>query len=337
MRAFCLALAAAALLSGGCTKIASCKPHTVFVDLEFVGDALPRQSLFLTTTLVSPKSPTPVVKSFPLSHVIEQPHSSVEIDFPTGYPAGATLQVVVSYKTNAGAVITPVPPFFLASVTLNDTCEHTSIRVGQTTAVGDMGTTTDLAGDMAHNSLQCSGVVGYPDPPLVSQSTCLSVSQIALADIDGSGKLALLSNITGGLNFGPGTACWQPDLTTVNIATNPGNGVFAAPAPTLAGQNVGWFSLGDFNRDTKLDLVTAGDGSVDTIAVLLNKGDGNFAASKMYSSSRSGVSPAATAVGDLDGINGPDIVTSDASLNPDSVSVYLNNGDGTFCLPRPIT
>ena len=45
-----------------------------------------------------------------------------------------------------------------------------------------------------------------------------------------------------------------------------------------------------------------------------------------------GGTPLDVAVGDLDGRNGPDIVTS---LTDGSLAVQLNNGNGTFAAPHP--
>ncbi|MHC4209647.1 MAG: FG-GAP-like repeat-containing protein, partial [Planctomycetota bacterium] len=59
--------------------------------------------------------------------------------------------------------------------------------------------------------------------------------------------------------------------------------------------------------------------------MLLNQGDGIFAAAAAYAA---GHSPSSVAIGDLDGDNGPDLTVANRSGN--DVSVLLNQGDGTF-------
>ncbi|MHC4211372.1 MAG: right-handed parallel beta-helix repeat-containing protein, partial [Planctomycetota bacterium] len=61
------------------------------------------------------------------------------------------------------------------------------------------------------------------------------------------------------------------------------------------------------------------------VSVLLNQGDGTFAAAVAYAA---GAYPYSVAIGDLDGVNGPDLAV--ASFGSNELSVLLNQGDGTF-------
>src|SRR5262249_32411817 len=82
-----------------------------------------------------------------------------------------------------------------------------------------------------------------------------------------------------------------------------------------------------FNRDGKNDIVTANwDGTVGTVSVLLNKGNGMLAAAQNFAGP-AGV--AALATGDLNGDGNVDLVTMG-----DSLSVLLGKGDGTFGNPQ---
>ncbi len=91
-------------------------------------------------------------------------------------------------------------------------------------------------------------------------------------------------------------------------------------------------ATGDLDGDGDLDLVTA-NFHEGTISVLLNNGDGTFAADVKY---EAGFEPASVAIGDLDDDGDLDLVVSSgggADLNgylPGTVSVLLNAGDGTF-------
>jgi hypothetical protein len=87
-------------------------------------------------------------------------------------------------------------------------------------------------------------------------------------------------------------------------------------------------SLGDLNGDGKLDLIAAGGGS-STVSVLLNKGDGTFAAGRDYAT---GSFAQSVALADVDGDGSPDIATADNGAT--TVSVLLNRGDGSFQAKR---
>jgi len=64
--------------------------------------------------------------------------------------------------------------------------------------------------------------------------------------------------------------------------------------------------------------------------VLLRNGDGTFQPSATYATDGQTVSIAA---GDFNGDGKPDLVASDLSFQTYTVSVLLNNGDGTFQAP----
>ncbi len=59
--------------------------------------------------------------------------------------------------------------------------------------------------------------------------------------------------------------------------------------------------------------------------MLLNQADGTFAAAVAYAAGHGSTS---VAIGDLDGVNGPDLAV--VNVFSDDVSVLLNQGDGTF-------
>ena len=94
--------------------------------------------------------------------------------------------------------------------------------------------------------------------------------------------------------------------------------------------------------DGDLDLVTANNGflpnsivGVNSVCVLLGKGTGVFLPKTDYAT---GSRPRAVALGDVNGDGNLDIVTANQDGN--SVSVLLNNGDGTkrtgtFCIKPP--
>jgi len=112
------------------------------------------------------------------------------------------------------------------------------------------------------------------------------------------------------------------------LARNVGDGTFQA------GMNVGTgflpyaVSLGDFNGDGLLDLVSA-DISSSTLSVMLGNGDGTFQTRKSFAT---GTSPYSVTLGDFNGDGLLDLVSSDSSSS--TLSVMLGNGDGTFLARR---
>jgi hypothetical protein len=99
--------------------------------------------------------------------------------------------------------------------------------------------------------------------------------------------------------------------------------------PGLAGS--GSLAVGDFNHDGKLDLAVAQQASA-SVSILFGNGDGSFQPPVSYAV---GINPSWVAVGHFAGPESDDLaVTSQASpfesLLYGSVSVLLNNSDGTF-------
>jgi hypothetical protein len=71
-------------------------------------------------------------------------------------------------------------------------------------------------------------------------------------------------------------------------------------------------------------LATRGDNSA---SILINNGNGSFAAPVLYPT---GLDSWGVTTGDLDGDGDDDVAVTNADLRADTVSVLLNNGDGTF-------
>jgi FG-GAP-like repeat/FG-GAP repeat len=143
---------------------------------------------------------------------------------------------------------------------------------------------------------------------------------IAIGDLNGDGKPDLV------------TANWaDPDspTSTVSVFANRGDGTFGPRQDFATASGAASIAIADVNGDGASDVITSSGDSfgcayVETVSVLLNRGDGTFQPRSTYSV---GSCPY-LAVGDVNGDGAPDIVTAEGEDN--AVSVLLGNGDGTF-------
>jgi hypothetical protein len=147
-----------------------------------------------------------------------------------------------------------------------------------------------------------------------------AIKSLAIADVNGDGKLDLLVAKGGTSN-------------NVGVLLGKGDGTFQPVVDYDSGGNTALSVVAaDVNGDGKPDLLVGNqcdmsnncaDGSV---GVLLGNGDGTFQPVVNYGSGGSGVW--ALAVADVNGDGTPDLL--DASFFYNTLSVLLGNGDGTF-------
>jgi hypothetical protein len=148
---------------------------------------------------------------------------------------------------------------------------------------------------------------------------------IASGDFNGDGKTDLATvfpNCEGNSGCLPGDAV---------VLIGNGDGTFQSPVEYAVGLMPEYLAVGDFNGDSKRDIVVSNTTS-STISILLNRGDGTFQPHVDYTT---GANPVMIATGDFNGDGNLDIANSDGP----GLSVLLGNGDGTF-LPHvdyPIT
>lgn len=119
----------------------------------------------------------------------------------------------------------------------------------------------------------------------------------------------------------------QLGSATIGVFENNTDGTFATRVDIPAGNSPNYLASGDFDEDGFLDIVVSNSWPDldNTLSVILNNGDGTFAAPTPYSA---GGNPGDVVVADFDGDNNLDLATRN---NYDSfISVFYGNGDGTF-------
>lgn len=171
-----------------------------------------------------------------------------------------------------------------------------------------------------------------------SGACCISSSATILLG-NGAGNFAVsgspvaVGNDAGVLTTGDYNRDGHADLAAtvlesssrkVSILLGDGNAGFSGAVKYSANGNASSIVTGDFNGDTKPDLVTSNvNGS--NISVLLGDGLGAFGAAANYPVG--GANPQFVAVGDFNQDSKLDIVTANTA---NTVTVVLGNGDGSF-------
>jgi hypothetical protein len=157
-------------------------------------------------------------------------------------------------------------------------------------------------------------------------------SYVAVADVNGDGKLDLIGAGTGvtGPCFG---AC-------VGVLLGNGNGTFQTAVPYRAGGFQATFvAVADLNGDGKRDLVVTSQCRDQNctlhgaVSALLGNGDGTFKSPSPANYDSGGFNAYSVAVGDVNGDGKPDLLVNSICANATCkgvVAMLLGNGDGTF-------
>ena len=168
--------------------------------------------------------------------------------------------------------------------------------------------------------------------PIVCNSGGNGATSVAVADVNGDGKLALVvtNKCANSLSCATGS---------VSVLMGNGDGTFLAAVHYSSGGFLpASVAVADVNGDGKPDLIVANQLGCNscasgTVAVLLGKSDGTFQAAVSYNSG--GTRADSVVVADVNGDGKPDLVVMNQALcgflcGDGQVGVLLGNGDGTF-------
>jgi len=150
---------------------------------------------------------------------------------------------------------------------------------------------------------------------------------------DSMSDVAVISSFN---NFG--------SLSSVVVGLGVGNGRFAQPVSYVVGLNARAITTGDFNNDSRLDLIVVNRSS-NSYSVLSNIGNGNFSQASNF---LAGIQPESLAVGDFNNDGRTELVTANRGGNSFSLITnscleavtktdYTGEGKTDFAVFRPST
>lgn len=162
-----------------------------------------------------------------------------------------------------------------------------------------------------------------------NQGPLVLTNSVALADLDGSGKLAIVS-----ANAIYGNGAPHPGFLTVFRQGTGQPGTFTASPHFNTGSDPSSLVLADLNGDGRPDVVLApsqlaGPLATTSISVLFQDASGNFGTDSGPSVGQR--NPVDVAVGDLNGDGKPDIAV--AAGGASNVLVFLQGSGGNFAAP----
>jgi hypothetical protein len=139
-------------------------------------------------------------------------------------------------------------------------------------------------------------------------------SSIAVGDFNNDNRLDIIVANSGIDNVGVFLGCVSESFLSAPAYST---GLFSQPTS---------IAVGDFDNDTRLDVVVANNGT-DNIMILFGSGYGTFVSDTSYSTGNDSY-PCWVAVGDFNNDSRLDIVVANSGTN--NVGIFLSNGIGTF-------
>ncbi len=139
-------------------------------------------------------------------------------------------------------------------------------------------------------------------------------SSIAVGDFNNDNRLDIIVTNSG------------TDTVDVFLGYVSESFLFASPYSTGTLSQPASIAVGDFDNDTRLDVVVANNGT-GNIMILFGSGDGTFTSQTTYSTGNDS-KPCSVAVGDFNNDSRLDIVVANSGTN--NIGIFLSNGSGTF-------
>ena len=257
------------------------------------------------------------------------------------FNADGNPDVVMAGMGHAGRVITLLgngdgtfaAPLYIYLPAFNGGTDNTasSLAAGDLNGDGraDVAVVGGALGPNAVNVLQGNG-----DGTFAAAGTYVAPagpSSVTLADVNGDGSKDLL--VTDG-DTAFLTAVGQTGA--VSVFLNDGTGHFNPQDPFGAGNGPSAVAAGDFNRDGRVDVITA-NAPDNNVSLLLGYGDGTFAAPRDYyvlsTQVPGGLNPTQlTAAADFTGDGKPDlaVIANNNNNTAGTLEVFPGRGDGTF-------
>ncbi len=247
---------------------------------------------------------------------------------PGGVPYGIAIQDLDG-DGKADLAVTNVASAFL--YTYRNTSSAGSISFGSVgtfaiaggsigVALGDMngdGLPDAVCSNMNFGMNSVSVLVNASSPGAISFAAKVDFATgttpygVALADIDGDGKLDIITANQGSSN--------------VSVIRNNTFPAMNSHVEFIAGTNPWWVSVGDVDGDGKPDIACTNRGS-NTVSVFRNTATSGTIAAGSFANAvgfTTGSSPVTVAIGDLDGDGKPEMAVT--SFNSNIVSVFHNN------------
>src|SRR6516164_6716318 len=169
---------------------------------------------------------------------------------------------------------------------------------------------------------------------ITNYPTGISPSSVAIGDLNGDGRLDLVTANIGGDPLGTPTPAG-----TVSVLQGNGGGTFSAATPYPTGSVIrSSVAIGDLNGDGRLDLAVTNYGSpsslvpAGTVSVFLGAGGGTLAAATQYPTGTGLPGAQSVAIGDLNGDGRLDLAVANSSS---SISVLLGQAGGGFLTLSP--
>jgi parallel beta-helix repeat protein len=256
-----------------------------------------------------------------------------------GYSAGAGFAAKVDYTTGS-------TPRSVTSADVNgDTypdilvvnADSTSVSVLLNNGNGTFAAKVDYTTGSNPYDVTTVDVNGDGKPDIITANNSSNTVSVLLnngngtfaAKVDyttGSSPRSVTSADVNGDTY-PDILVVNADSTSVSVLLNNGNGTFAAKVDYTVGAGPIGVAAADVDSDGRQDLIVANNGS-NNISVLINNGSGTFAAKVDYTGGS--WQPQDVTTADVNGDTLPDILVANSNSSPGIVTVFINNGGGTF-------